>query len=142
MAGRGRGRGRGFGRGQFPNSDQPNIVPIEKTQSARVTVPYPPNDQLPASLVINTDNDELNILHDQVISHFQSSNYYMNPDDERARLFASGGEMLSAKKVSLNFDWDLFPLELRPVGKRKLKDESELLSSLRENKTANLDLSW
>lgn len=142
MAGRGRGRGRGFGRGQFPNSDQPNAVPIEKIQSARVTATYPSHEQLPASLVINSDYNDMNALHDQFVSHFQSSNYYLNQEDERAQLFASEGERQSAKKVSLHFDWDLFPLELRPVGKRKSKDDIKLLSSLRGNKNATVDLSW
>lgn len=144
MAGRGRGRGRGFSQIQFLNSDQPNVIPIEKNQSPRVTATYPPHDQIPASLVINTDYNDMNALHDQCVSHFQSSNYYLTQEDERAQLFASGGEKLSAKKFSLNFDWDLFPLELRPVGHRKVKDETNLpsRSSGSTSRSAREDLSW
>lgn len=122
----GRGRGRGFGRGQlFPTSDPANAVPIEKIQSARAIATYPPHDKLPASLVTNSDYDEMNEFHNQFKSYFQSSNYYLKEEDESARLFASCGEEQTTKKSSLNFDWDLFPAELRPVGKKKLKEENE-----------------
>lgn len=139
----GRGRGRGFGRGQpFPSSDQVNAIATEKVPSTQHSSPYPPLDHFPASLCINKDYDDIFNIQTQLLSRFQLSNYYLKEEDESVKLFSSSGETTAMKKTSLNFDWDYFPLELRPTGKRKLKNEKEILDNLRKSKIAAIDLTW
>ncbi len=144
MFGRGRGRGRGFGRGNSSNlfsSDQLNILPVEKVASAQQSSPYPPLDHFPVAILIDPDYEELNTIQNQVSSAFQSSNYYLKPEEENVGFFLSPDEIPSTKKVSLNFDWDYYPFELRPVGKRKMKKD-DVLDTLRKNKMDSIDLSW
>ncbi|XKL66722.1 hypothetical protein PGB90_010142 [Kerria lacca] len=138
--GRGRGRGRGFDRGK--PMEQINMIPVENAPSTQNVSPYPSLKYFPATLSNENDYEELNNIQNQILLNFQSSNFYMKFDDENARLFSSQGESSNTRKISLNFDWDYFPLELRPVNKRKLKNEKEILASLRDNKMVSIDLSW
>lgn len=143
MAARGRGRGRGFGRGKpFPSSDQLNPLPTEKVSSTQHLSPYPPLEFFPAQLSTHKDYSDLLTIKDQLLNHFQSSNYHLKVDDEDRKLFSSQGEKPAPKKNLLNFYWDSFPLELRPTGKRKQKKCEEILESLRKNKMVSVDLSW
>lgn len=137
-----RGRGRGFGRGKsFSASDQLNALSTEKVSSTQCSTPYPSLDYFPASLNLSRDYEDVMCIQNQILSHFQSSNYYLKMDDENMKLFSSQGETTAVKKPSLNFDWNYFPLELRPTGKRKLKNEQDILASLRKNKMS-VDLAW
>ena len=143
MAGRGRGRGRGFGRGKpFASNDQLNPLPAEKVASAQLVSPYPPLDFYPAQLSAHKDYDDLFQLKEQLLTHFQTSNYHLKLEDENVKLFSSQGEKIVPKKNSLNFHWESFPLELRPTGKRKQKKCEEMLASLRNNKMVSVDLTW
>ncbi|XP_065200515.1 uncharacterized protein Polr3G [Planococcus citri] len=145
MAGRGRGRGRGggFGRGNpFPGADQLNLNPADKMPVVQIaSTPYPVLDHYPASLSVDKEYDELIDITNRLSSYFQASRYNLKMNDENTKLFQSQGEVTLEKKTSLNFNWDYFPLELRPTNKRKIKDQNELLANFRRSKLSSINLS-
>lgn len=145
MASRGRGRGRGgaFGRPKpFPGAEQHNLSSTEKVPTAQISsTPYPGLDHFPAALSHDKEYDEQIAIKNQISSYFQCSNYYLRLDDENSKLFSSQGEATVVKKTSLNFNWDYFPLELRPVNKKKSKDYNEILNNFRKSKLSSVNLS-
>lgn len=155
MGGRGRGRGRGgaaaggsgFGRGKlFGNAEQINLSAVEKVPTTQhSSSPFPVLEHFPSILFADDEEkqkyEELLSIKTQISEHFQSSNFYLKLNDDNSKLFSlDDTASVSGKKSSLNFNWDYFPLELRPTSKRKLKDQNEILASLRKSKMSDANL--